>query len=148
MPTPGNLIDILLVEDNPDDIELTLEALQETKLANRIAVVRDGVEAMQYLRQEGSYKDAQLPALILLDLNMPRKDGREVLMEIKGDAALSHIPVAVLTTSDADEDILKAYKAHANCYIRKPVRLADMIAVAKMIDDFWFGLVTLPPQKL
>jgi two-component system, chemotaxis family, response regulator Rcp1 len=139
------IIDILLVEDNPDDVELTLEALSHTKLANRVAVVEDGVEAMEYLRKEGKYKDAPRPSLILLDLNMPRKDGREVLEEIKRDADLAAIPVVILTTSQAEEDIVRSYQLHCNCYISKPVDLTQFMKVVRSIDDFWFAIVSLPP---
>lgn len=138
------LINILLVDDNPDDIELTMEALSETKLANRITAVEDGVEALAYLRKEGQYSNAVTPSLILLDLNMPRKDGREVLEEIKADPELRRIPVVILTTSQAEEDILRSYELHANCYISKPVDLKQFMKVVKTIDDFWFAIVSLP----
>jgi CheY-like chemotaxis protein len=143
-----HIIDILLVEDNPDDVELTLEALSQTKLANRVAVVEDGVEAMAYLRKEGKYAESAIrPSLILLDLNMPRKDGRAVLQEIKLDQELSTIPVVVLTTSKAEEDIVKSYELHANCYISKPVDLTQFMKVVRAIDDFWFAIVSLPPKS-
>lgn len=138
------LIDILLVDDNPDDVELTVEALSETKLANRIAAVEDGVEALAYLRKEGKYANVTTPSLILLDLNMPKKDGREVLEEIKADPLLRRIPVVILTTSQAEEDILRSYELHANCYISKPVDLKQFMKVVKTIDDFWFAIVSLP----
>ena len=141
-----NQIDILLVEDNPGDVRLTMEALKEAKLLNTIANVRDGVEAMDYLRREGKYTDAVRPDLILLDLNLPKKDGREVLAEIKNDPNLRRIPVVILTTSRAEQDILKAYNLHANCYITKPVDLDQFVRVAKSIDDFWFTMVRLPPE--
>jgi chemotaxis family two-component system response regulator Rcp1 len=141
------IIDILLVEDNPDDVELTLEALSQTKLANRVAVVEDGVEAMAYLKRQGKYADAARPALILLDLNMPRKDGRQVLEEIKADSELASIPVVVLTTSQAEEDIVRSYQLHANCYISKPVDLTQFMKVVRAIDDFWFAIVALPPNQ-
>lgn len=142
------IIDILLVEDNPDDVELTLEALSQTKLANRVVVVEDGVEAMAYLKREGKYAEvATRPSLILLDLNMPRKDGREVLEEIKRDSELSTIPVVILTTSQAEEDIIRSYQLHCNCYISKPVDLAQFMKVVKSIDDFWFAIVSLPPTQ-
>jgi len=147
MSVPLPLIDILLVEDNPDDVDLTMEALSHTKLANRVAVVEDGVEAMQYLRREGKYANAGRPSLILLDLNMPRKDGRQVLEEIKSDPDLATIPVVVLTTSQADEDIVRSYQLHCNCYISKPVDLTQFMKVVKSIDDFWFAIVSLPPQE-
>lgn len=139
-------LDILLVDDNPGDVRLTMEALKEAKLLNRITNVSDGVEAIAYLRREGKYSDATRPDLILLDLNMPKKDGREVLEEIKKDASLKRIPVVVLTTSRAEQDILKAYDLHANCYITKPVDLDQFIKVAKSIDDFWFTMVRLPQE--
>jgi len=139
-------IDILLVEDNPGDVRLTMEALKEAKLLNKIAHVPDGVEAIAYLRKEGKYKEASRPDLILLDLNLPKKDGREVLAEIKSDLGLKRIPVVILTTSRAEQDILRAYNLHANCYITKPVDLDQFIRVAKSIDDFWFTMVRLPPE--
>ena len=138
------LISILLVDDSPDDVELTLSALQATKLANSVFVVSDGVEAMEYLRQEGKHTSAQRPSLILLDLNMPRKDGREVLSEMKEDPDLRKIPVVILTTSKAEEDIVKSYELHANCFVSKPVDLTQLVKVVQMIDDFWFGVVRLP----
>lgn len=141
-----NQIDILLVEDNPGDVRLTMEALKEAKLLNTIAHVPDGVEALAYLRKEGKYSEARRPDLILLDLNLPKKDGREVLAEIKNDPALKRIPVVILTTSRAEQDILKAYNLHANCYITKPVDLDQFVRVAKSIDDFWFTMVKLPPE--
>jgi two-component system, chemotaxis family, response regulator Rcp1 len=139
-------IDILLVEDNPGDVRLTMEALKEAKLLNTINNVPDGVEAMAYLRQESKYAKAVRPDLILLDLNLPKKDGREVLAEIKSDPNLRRIPVVILTTSRAEQDILKAYNLHANCYITKPVDLDQFVKVAKSIDDFWFTMVRLPPE--
>lgn len=139
-------LDILLVEDNPGDVRLTMEALKEAKLLNRIINVPDGVEALAYLRREGKYSEATRPDLILLDLNLPKKDGREVLEEIKNDAHLKRIPVVILTTSRAEQDILKAYNLHANCYITKPVDLDQFIKVAKSIDDFWFTMVRLPSE--
>lgn len=138
------VIDILLVDDNFDDVELTLEALSDTKLANRIAVVEDGVEALAYLRKEGQYAKAITPSLTLLDLNMPRKDGREVLQEIKQDEFLATIPVVILTTSQAEEDIVRSYQLHANCFISKPVDLKQFLKVVQTIDEFWFAIVTLP----
>jgi two-component system, chemotaxis family, response regulator Rcp1 len=139
-------LDILLVEDNPGDVRLAMEALKEAKLLNQITNVPDGVEALAYLRREGKYAEAARPDLILLDLNLPKKDGREVLAEIKNDASLKRIPVVILTTSRAEQDILKAYNLHANCYITKPVDLDQFIKVAKSIDDFWFTMVRLPPE--
>lgn len=137
-------IEILLVEDNPGDVRLTQEALKEGKVHNRLHVVGDGVEAMAFLRREGRYADAVRPDLILLDLNLPRKDGREVLAEIKQDALLKVIPVVVLTTSSAEEDVLRSYNLHANCYIVKPVDLDQFIRAVKFIDDFWLTVVKLP----
>jgi len=135
---------ILLVEDNPGDVRLTIEASKENKMYNNIDVIKDGVEALAFLRQEGQYADARRPDIILLDLNLPRKDGREVLEEIKNDESLRCIPVIVLTTSQAEEDILKAYGLNANCYITKPVDLNQFIKVVKSIEDFWLSIVKLP----
>jgi len=138
------LINILIVDDSADDVEFTLAALQGTKLANAVNVVSDGVEAMEYLRNQGKYANAQKPSLILLDLNMPRKDGREVLSEMKADKELRHIPVVILTTSQAEEDIVRSYDLHANCYISKPVDLQALAKIVRSIDEFWFGVVKLP----
>jgi len=140
----GRPIEILLVEDNPGDVRLTIEALKEGKVRNRLSVARDGVEALAFLRREGPHATAARPDLILLDLNLPRKDGREVLAEIKDDAQLRRIPVVVLTTSKAEEDILRTYDLHANCYINKPVDLEQFISVVRSIDDFWLSVVRLP----
>jgi len=137
-------VEILLVEDNPGDVRLTIEALRDGKVRNHLNVVTDGVEALLYLRQEGKYAAAARPDLILLDLNLPRKDGREVLAEIKADPHLRSIPVVILTTSQADQDILKSYELNANCYITKPVDLDQFISVVRSIEDFWFTVVTLP----
>jgi CheY-like chemotaxis protein len=139
-------VEILLVEDNPGDVRLTREALKSDRLWNTLQVARDGVEAMAYLRREGKFRGAVRPDLILLDLNLPRKDGREVLAEIKADHYLKLIPVVVLTTSQAEEDILKAYGSYANCYITKPVDLAKFMTVMKSIEHFWFAIVRLPPK--
>jgi two-component system, chemotaxis family, response regulator Rcp1 len=139
---------ILLVEDNPGDVRLTREALKEGKILNELNVVEDGVEALAFLRREGRYAEAVRPDLILLDLNLPKKDGREVLQEIKGDGALKKIPVVVLTTSAAERDILKAYDLHANCYITKPVDLEQFIRVVQMIEDFWLTIVKLPVAEM
>lgn len=141
---PVALINILLVDDSEDDIEFTLKALDMTKLANKVAVVNNGIEAMAYLRKEGKYASQPTPSLILLDLNMPMKDGREVLQEVKADPALHKIPVVILTTSQAEEDIVSSYDLHANCYISKPVDLDGLIKVVQAIDTFWFGVVQLP----
>jgi chemotaxis family two-component system response regulator Rcp1 len=140
-------IDILLVEDNPGDVRLTVEALKEGKVHNRLSVVQDGVEALAFLRREGKYADAPRPDVILLDLNLPKKDGREVLAEIKADDRLRRIPVVVLTTSKAEEDILRSYALHANCYVTKPVDLEQFITVVRSIEDFWFSIVRLPARE-
>ena len=140
-------IQVLLVEDNPGDVRLTKEALKEGKLLNQLTVVGDGVEALSFLRKEGKYADALQPELILLDLNLPKKDGREVLAEIKADPNLRRIPVVVLTTSSAEEDILKIYDLHANCYITKPVDLEQFMGVVKSIEDFWVSVVKLPSHE-
>lgn len=140
----GKPIVILLVEDNPGDVRLTLEALREGKVSNNLIVADNGVEALAVLRREGKYADAPRPDLILLDLNLPKKDGREVLAEIKSDDDLKRIPVVVMTTSKAEQDILKAYDLHANCYITKPVDLEQFFTVVKSIEDFWLSIVILP----
>src|SRR5687768_13841037 len=139
-------IDILLVEDNPGDERLTREALKEGKVYSNLHWARDGVEAMAFLRREGNYAAAPRPEIILLDLNLPRKDGREVLQEIKADDSLRRIPVVVLTTSKAEEDVLRSYNLHANCFVTKPVDLEKFIVVVKSIDSFWLTVVTLPPN--
>ena len=146
-----NLIDakpivILLVEDSPSDAALTIEALENGKIANSLNHVLDGVEAMEYLRRQGKFAKAPRPDLIMLDLNLPRKDGREVLRELKGDPSLRVIPVIVLTTSRSDEDILRSYELNANCYITKPVDFPQFIEVVKSIRQFWLSVVTLPPK--
>lgn len=143
----GMAIEILLVEDNPGDVRLAVEALKEGKVLNNLNVARDGVEAMAFLRKEGQYAGAPRPDLILLDLNLPKKDGREVLAEIKRDEDLKCIPVVVLTTSAAERDILKSYDLHANCYITKPVDLSQFIHVIQSIENFWLTLVKLPPNR-
>ena len=139
-------IEILLVEDNEGDARLTREAFKDGKLHNGLHHVRDGVEALAFLRREGAYRNVPSPDLILLDLNLPRRDGREVLAEIKGDADLKHIPVVVLTTSNDERDILRSYNLHANCFITKPVRLEDFLHVVRSIEDFWLTIVRLPPK--
>jgi CheY-like chemotaxis protein len=144
--TLGKPIEILMVEDNPGDVRLTVEALKETKLNNKLNVVKNGVEALAYLRQEDGYTDAPRPDLILLDLNLPQKDGREVLMEIKADRDLGRIPVVILTTSQAEEDILKTYDLHANCYVSKPVDLEQFTQVVQSIEFFWLTIVKLPTE--
>ena len=136
--------EILLVEDNPGDARLTREALREGKIRNTLHHARDGVEAMAFLKREGPFAGAPLPDLVLLDLNLPRKDGRQVLSEMKQDARLRSIPVVVLTTSEAEQDILESYKLHANCYITKPVDLDKFITIVRAIESFWLSIVTLP----
>lgn len=142
----GRPIEILLVEDNPGDVRLTQEVLKEGRVLNNMCVVYDGEEALQFLRREGRYQRASRPDLILLDLNLPKKDGREVLKEIKKDSELRKIPVVVLTTSRADTDVCRAYRLNCNCYVTKPVDLEQFIQVVKSIEDFWFTAVTLPPR--
>jgi two-component system, chemotaxis family, response regulator Rcp1 len=139
-------VEILLVEDNPGDVRLTKEALKEGKVRNNLHVVDDGVKALAFLRRENPYTDAVRPDLVLLDLNLPRKGGREVLEDIKKDPVLRHIPIVVLTSSEAEQDIARAYDLHANCYITKPVDLDQFITVVKSIEDFWFSIVKLPPS--
>ena len=138
-------IDILLVEDNSGDVRLTIEGLKEGKILNNLSVVSNGVEAMAFLRQEGEYANVPRPELILLDLNLPRKDGREVLAEIKNDDNLKRIPVVILTSSQAEQDIVRSYNLHANCYITKPVELDQFLGVIKSIEQFWLSVVKLPP---
>jgi chemotaxis family two-component system response regulator Rcp1 len=142
----GDPVNILLVEDNPADVRLTKEALIEGKVRNTMKVVKDGVEALAFLRQEGKYKDEILPDLILLDLNMPRMDGREVLEIIKNDHGLKRIPVVILTTSNDEQDVLATYNNHANCYITKPVELDNFLEVINTIEEFWLTIVKLPPN--
>ena len=141
-----NVIEILLVEDNPGDVRLTIEALKEAKVRNRLSVVSDGVEALAFLRNQDQYAAAPRPDLILLDLNLPKKDGREVLAEIKADSDLKVIPVVVLTTSNAEKDLVQAYESHANCYITKPVDFQQFLIVIKSIENFWLNIVKLPPK--
>ena len=142
----GSVVKILLVEDNPGDVRLTQEALKESKMLNELYVTEDGVEALDFLNREGKYSEAPHPDLILLDLNLPRKDGRELLEEIKADEKLRRIPVVVLTTSKAQEDIYRMYEQHANCYITKPIDLDQFIEVVKSIDNFWLTIVKLPSE--
>lgn len=139
-------IEILMVEDNPDDVDLTREALKDAKVCNQLHVAQDGVEAMAFLRREGKYTGAPRPDIILLDLNLPRKDGREVLAEVKSDENLKRIPVVILTTSQAEEDIMKAYNLHVNCYVTKPVDFDQFVKVVKSIKEFWFSVVKLPKE--
>jgi CheY-like chemotaxis protein len=143
----GTPIEVLLVEDDPGDVLMTQEAFEEHKVRNRLTVVSDGAEALSYLRREGQYTEAVRPDLILLDLNLPRRDGREVLAEVKNDPDLCRIPVVVLTTSAADEDILKSYQLHANAYVTKPVDFERFIAVIRQIDEFFVSVVKLPPRS-
>lgn len=145
MRRSGQAIEILLVEDNPGDARLTREALKEGKIKNNLHVVTDGAAALDFLRREGSHAGAPVPDLILLDLNLPRMDGREVLALIKEDEQLRRIPVVVLTTSEAEDDILRSYELHANCYVTKPVGLEQFLKVIRQIDSFWLEVVKLPP---
>lgn len=138
---------VLLVEDNEDDVELTLEALKDSKVRMDVHVVPDGVKAMKFLRREDEYKDSSLPDLVLLDLNLPKMDGREVLREIREDKNLTDLPVVVLTTSQNEEDICKAYQMHANCYISKPVDFLQFTEIIKQIEGFWLQLVKLPRRN-
>jgi len=139
-------IEVLLVEDNPGDVRLTREALKDGKVSNHLSVMQDGVEALRFLRREGPYAGAPRPDVVLLDLNLPKKDGRQVLQEMKQDRSLRTIPVVVLTSSDAERDIVGAYELQANCYITKPVDLDQFITAVKSIEDFWFSIVKLPPE--
>jgi CheY-like chemotaxis protein len=143
---PVRPIEVLLVEDDEGDVLMTREALAEGKVLNRLNVVNDGVEAVDYLRRAGEYDDASRPDLILLDLNLPKKDGRQVLEEVKSDEDLRRIPVIVLTTSAADEDILRSYNLHANAYVTKPVDFDRFVDVIRQIDDFFISVVRLPPS--
>lgn len=139
-------IEILLVEDNPGDVDLTREALKDAGVRNRLNVAADGIEALEFLRRTGRFADAPRPDMILLDLNMPRKNGREVLAEIKADPMFRCIPVVILTTSDSEQDVVRAYALHANCYVTKPVDLDRFLRVVRSIEDFWMTVVTLPPK--
>jgi len=147
MSPSGQPIHILLVEDNPGDVVLTEEALQEGKIHSRLTIAEDGVEALAMLKREGKYANAPRPDLILLDLNLPRMSGRELLAAIKADEALRRIPVVVLTTSKAEEDVLATYDLHANCFITKPVGMEKFVRVVKMIDEFWLSVVKLPHRR-
>ena len=142
----GKLIEILLVEDNPGDVRLTQEAFRENKIRNRLNVVQNGEEAMNYLRKKGQYEDAAKPGLIMLDLNLPRKDGREVLAEIKSDPDLRRIPVVILTTSESEDDVHRTYSLHANCYITKPVDMQQFVKVVEAVEHFWLSVVSLPKE--
>lgn len=139
-------VEILLVDDNPGDIRLTQEALKDSKVLNNLHVVEDGLDALKYLRKEGEFKNEVTPDLILLDLNLPKRNGREVLSEIKEDELLKYIPVVILTISGAEEDILKSYELHANCYITKPVDMNQFVKIVRSIENFWFSIVKLPPN--
>ena len=143
----GKIIEILLVEDNPGDVRLIQEALKDAKIKIILNVVNDGVEAMEYIRQEGIHKDVSRPDLVLLDLNMPKKNGLEVLSEIKGDDALKQIPVVILTVSKNEEDVIKSYNSHANCFITKPVDFIQFLNVVKSIENFWLTVVKLPKTE-
>lgn len=145
-PVVVHAIDILLVEDSAADVRLTREALRNTKVINRLTVANDGVQALSMLRNQGQYADLPRPDLILLDLNLPRKDGRTVLAEIKQDPDLKRIPVVVVTSSAAEEDVVRSYDLHANCYVTKPLELGNFVEVVKGIEDFWVGIVKLPPR--
>jgi len=144
--TACQAVEILLVEDNPGDIRLVQEGLKEVKMFNHLSYVTDGEQALQFLHRQGAHQDAPRPDLVLLDLNLPRKDGREVLQDIKNDPDLKRIPVVILTSSEAEEDVLKTYNLQANCFITKPVDLGEFIKVVKSIQDFWFSIVKLPPR--
>lgn len=143
----SQLIDILLVEDNAGDVRLTQEVLKDSKVRNKLTVASNGEEALQCLRKQGKFKDSVRPDLILLDLNLPVKDGREVLAQIKADDNLKRIPVVILTTSKAEEDILRTYNLHANCYVNKPVDLDQFVKVVQSLEDFWLAIVKLPNHK-
>ncbi len=142
----GHPIEILLVEDNPGDARLAIEALKEAKVRNKLHWVKDGVEAMEFLRRQGEYSNAPRPDVVLLDLNLPRKDGRQVLAEVKSDEDLRRVPVVILTISADEQDILRSYDAYANCYITKPLDLDQFMQVVKSIEDFWLEIVKLPPN--
>jgi chemotaxis family two-component system response regulator Rcp1 len=144
----GRPVEFLLAEDNPGDVRLTKEALRESKISNNLNVVPDGVEAMAFLRREGKYFEAPRPDVILLDLNLPKKDGREVLAEVKADPNLRLIPVVIITSSEAEQDVLKTYELHANCYVTKPVDLEQFIKVIQSIETFWLTIVTLPSSVI
>ena len=144
METTGRPIEILLIEDNPADVRMTVELLKETKVRNTLTVAGDGIEALDLLHRTGKYTHAVRPDLILLDLNLPKKDGKQVLAEIKADPVLRRIPVVILTSSKAEEDIVKSYNLYANCYVTKPVDLEQFVKVVKSIEEFWLTIVKLP----
>jgi CheY-like chemotaxis protein len=141
---PSTPVEVLLVEDDPGDVLITQEALRDHKVANRLSVVTNGEEAIDFLRKRGKHADAPTPDLVLLDLNLPRRDGRDVLRDIKGDPVLRRIPIVVLTTSDAEEDVLGSYALHANAFVRKPVDFEQFVAAVRAIDDFYLTVVRLP----
>ena len=147
MVQPNDMIEILLVEDNPGDVELTREAFEEGKIRNRLHIVGDGVEALAFLRRAGHYAAQPRPDIVLLDLNLPKKSGLEVLGEMKADPDLRTIPVVVLTTSRAEEDVARSYQAHANCYIAKPVDFEKFMVVVRSLEDFWLSVVRLPRRE-
>jgi chemotaxis family two-component system response regulator Rcp1 len=146
-PPARRAIEILMVEDSPSDAQLAVEALRDAKISNRLSHVEDGIEALRFLRRQGPHQNAPRPDLILLDLNLPRKDGREVLAELKDDPDLKVIPVVVLTTSRSEQDVLRSYQLHANCYITKPLDFTQFMAVVKSIEHFWLTVVTLPKES-
>ena len=146
VPNEGEPIEILLAEDNPGDVKLTEKALEQGNIINNLHVVNDGVEAMAYLQQEGEFADAVRPDLVLLDLNMPKKDGRDVLEEMREYPELRRIPVVVLTSSEAEEDVVKSYELNANAYLTKPVDFDGFIDIVTRIEDFWFSVVKMPPK--
>ena len=147
-PVSERPIRILMVEDNPGDVRLTREALRDAKVRNALSVVGDGEAALNYLRQRGEFSDAERPDLVLLDLNLPRLDGREVLSEIRGDPTLASIPVVVMTTSADEKDVLQSYALHANCYVTKPIDLRQFVEVVQAIEQFWLTVVTLPTARV
>jgi len=146
VPNEGEPIEILLAEDNPGDVRLTEKALDHGNILNNLHVVNDGAEAITFLRQEGEYADEPRPDLVLLDLNMPRKDGREVLEDMKADSDLRRLPVVVLTSSEAEEDVVRSYELNANAYLTKPVDFDGFVDIVKRIEDFWFSVVKMPPK--
>lgn len=146
MPPIQMPVDILLVEDNPGDVLLTQEAFREGNYSPRLSVVEDGEEALQFLKRQGGFKDAPRPDLILLDLNLPKKDGRELLADVKQDPELHHIPIIVLTTSSAEQDIRRAYNLHANCYLTKPLDIERFLSKVRAVEEFWLRVVRLPPN--
>ncbi|MBV8529099.1 MAG: response regulator [Candidatus Dormibacteraeota bacterium] len=145
MKNGASEVHILLVEDNPGDVRLTIEALRDGRISNQVSVAHDGEEALDFLRRRGKHADAGRPHLVLLDLNLPKKDGREVLQEVKADSELHRIPVIVLTTSSADQDVLLSYDLHANCYIKKPIEYHDFMDAIRGLENFWTKIVRLPP---